>query len=202
MMWVSGPFPYVADLLAQAFLAADYRLVLDVVSLNKASVTAYDSWENRDLFNAVVAAEDIRFESHRGFDIRAMVRALWCTLSKGHLQGASTIEQQLVRVIRQRFEISLRRKVGEVLLATMLSKYFDKRTLLEVYLELAYFGWRGNGLRQICERLELQPNQLSSDDAILLAALLKVPMPRHRSQTYNARLGRRISRIRKLLQQA
>lgn len=189
----------IAESLASKLLRADHRFVTSAVASVHGAVTAYDSAGDRSLFNAVVAAEDIRFEAHSGFDFRATCRALWSTLYKGHLQGASTIEQQLVRVVRHRYELTIRRKVSEVILALALSRRFKKSTLLEVYLELAYFGWCGNGIRQISDRLRLDPNHLSSEDAILLAALIKLPMPKIRSNAYETRLARRVRHIRNSL---
>ncbi|WP_189340566.1 MULTISPECIES: biosynthetic peptidoglycan transglycosylase [unclassified Mesorhizobium] len=185
--------------LAVTLLRPDHRFVSSVVHSVHASVTAYDSAADNSLFNAVVAAEDVRFERHSGLDFRAMCRALWFTLFRGHLQGASTVEQQLVRVIRHRYELTLNRKVSEVILALALSKQFEKATIMEVYLELAYFGWRGNGIRQICDRLGLQPNSLRLEDAALLAALIKLPMPKVKSEPYQTRLSRRVRHIRNML---
>lgn len=181
--------------LATALLRSDHRFVTNVVRSVHASVTAYDAAADKSLFNAVVAVEDIRFERHSGLDLRATCRALWFTFFRGHLQGASTVEQQLVRVIRHRYELSIGRKVSEVILALALTRQFDKSTIMEVYLELAYFGWRGNGIRQICDRLDLEPNHLRLEDAALLAALLKLPMPKVKSETYQVRLGRRVQHI-------
>ena len=66
-----------------------------------------------DLFiAALVRAEDRRNEVHCGVDPLAMIRALSVRVQSGTIQGASTIEQQFVRVISGRYERSLMRKLS------------------------------------------------------------------------------------------
>src|SRR6266540_4737074 len=94
------------------------------------------------LRQAVLAAEDERFYSHRGIDDRGIVRALVANLiSHEPVQGGSTITQQLVRNaypdLRDR---SLVRKVKEASLAAQLEERMTKDQILEAYLNRVYFG--------------------------------------------------------------
>ena len=62
--------------------------------------------------------------------------------------GASTINQQLVRVLTNRYERTFKRKVKEILLASLVARAIPKTDIPGIYLSVAYFGWRMNGLVQ------------------------------------------------------
>lgn len=143
------------------------------------------------LIEAVVAAEDRRFFSHNGVDPRAMARALWAYIRTGRLTGASTLEQQLVRTIRGRYEPTLARKITEINIAMKVSKRFSKRQLVEVYCHIAYLGWRAQGMSQAARRLGVDLSSLSLRESATLASMLKLPMPRFPSEGYARRLQRR-----------
>ena len=126
----------------------------------------------------LVSGEDHRCLWHPGCDPAAICRALWRRVARGSREGASTIEQQVVRTITGRYERTLRRKLREVVLAVLVAAAFPKSVLPAVYLGIAYYGWRMNGYRQACMRLRLGPRTLSLDDAAALVARLKYPEPR------------------------
>jgi penicillin-binding protein 1A len=125
----------------------------------------------------LVSGEDHRHERHKGFDLRAICRAIWRWLAYNRHEGASTIEQQIVRVLTNRFERTLRRKLRELLLATLLSEALPKAAMPRLYLSIGYYGWRMNGFQQACQRLGLRPDTLSLDTAAALVARLKYPEP-------------------------
>lgn len=126
----------------------------------------------------LVTGEDRRHGLHSGFDVRAIARALWRWVTSRRREGASTIEQQLVRVLTGRYERSLVRKIREILLASLVAEAFPKHALPSVYLRVGYYGWRMNGFEQACGRLGLPGASLSLRDAASLVARLKYPEPR------------------------
>ena len=126
----------------------------------------------------LVSGEDHRHGLHPGFDSIAICRAVWRRLTSVSREGASTIEQQLVRTITGRYERTLRRKLTEIILAILVDASFDKRVLPAVYLSIAYYGWRMNGYRQACRRLGFRPHSLTLDQAAALVSRLKYPEPR------------------------
>lgn len=88
----------------------------------------------RDLVNAYIAAEDTRFASHRGVDFGSIARALWDNVTHGRVvSGASTITQQVVRLIEPRPR-SWSTKLIEALKAFALEQKLDKAGILEQYL--------------------------------------------------------------------
>lgn len=131
----------------------------------------------RSLMLALMTGEDRKFCFHCGLDLLAVIRSLYRFLRGARLAGGSTIEQQLVRTVRHRYERSIRRKFSEIVLAIALQRSFTKRQLIQCYLEVAYFGWRMNGFRQALLRLRLPEQDLSLEDASRVVAMLKYPLP-------------------------
>lgn len=125
----------------------------------------------------LVSGEDRRHGWHPGFDVRAIARALWRRLTSNRREGASTIEQQVVRVFTGRFERSMMRKIREILLASLVAEAFPKSSLPAVYLRIGYYGWKMNGFEQACRRLRLSPGSMTLSDAASLVARLKYPEP-------------------------
>ncbi len=147
------------------------------------------------LADALVQAEDHRFRRHCGVDLRAVLRAIYKTVCCGQRQGASTIEQQLVRVSSGRFETTLRRKVREIALAVALGGYFTKDTLLTLYLVRGYYGYGMTGLHEACVALGIDAASLSFGEAASLVARLKYPEPRTCSPKQRARIDGRTQHI-------
>jgi membrane carboxypeptidase/penicillin-binding protein PbpC len=126
----------------------------------------------------LIAAEDHRFGSHPGVDLISICRAIWKSLFCGRKEGGSTIAMQLVRVITGRYERTLGRKVAEIYLALRLTRHVRKADLPKLYLMVAYFGWRMNGLAQTTRRLKISPSNVSEIEAAYIVARLKYPEPR------------------------
>ena len=89
---------------------------------------------------ALIAAEDHRNALHPGVDPIAMLRALYVRCRFGAVQGASTIEQQFVRVVSGRYERTLARKAYEQALAVCVSRRRGKLNIANTYLAIAYYG--------------------------------------------------------------
>jgi penicillin-binding protein 2A len=84
---------------------------------------------------AIVAIEDRRFYENNGIDYLGIVRALKSDVSSGGFaQGASTIEQQLVRNLYLSPQQTLSRKLTEACLAVQLDKQWSKDRILAAYL--------------------------------------------------------------------
>lgn len=135
------------------------------------------------LVTSVQAVEDRDFKHHHGIDLSGMVRAMWANLSEGELvQGGSTITQLLARsglfgIGRER---TLTRKFNEILYALIIEARYDKRTILETFLNQVYLGQSGGqSIHGVAAGAEFwfgrQPDALRSEDIALLIALMKGP---------------------------
>ncbi|MEE2643968.1 MAG: transglycosylase domain-containing protein [Myxococcota bacterium] len=127
------------------------------------------------LIESLLAAEDQRFFSHLGVDLRGLSRALVQNLSGAQLQGASTITQQLAKVFVGRAR-RLERKSREALLALRLEQLMTKEALLERYLNHCYLGEGAYGFEAAARRyFSRSADQLSLTEAATLAALPPSP---------------------------
>ncbi|MEU8081687.1 transglycosylase domain-containing protein [Catellatospora citrea] len=138
---------------------------------------------------AVVAAEDARFYSHHGVDLKGVLRAVVANGASGGVsQGASTLTMQYVRNVlksdpslsaEQRAEATEQtpaRKIREARYALAVEKELSKAQILERYLNIAYFGSGAYGIYAASHTyFSKDPAQLSLSEASLLAGLLQSP---------------------------
>jgi len=96
------------------------------------------------LVQALIAIEDRKFYKHHGIHPRGMARAAVALVSGRGVQGGSTLTQQLVKNFFLSPERTLRRKATEILMALLLELHYDKRDILETYLNEIYLGQDGN----------------------------------------------------------
>lgn len=99
-----------------------------------------------NLVTGLQAVEDRDFARHHGIDLSGMLRAMFVNLRSGEAkQGASTLTQQLARsgLLGIGRERTLKRKINEILYAIIIDARYDKRTILEAYLNQVYMGQRG-----------------------------------------------------------
>lgn len=95
----------------------------------------------QSLIHAFLAAEDRRFYQHSGVDWFSIFRALTANLQSGEVvEGASTITQQLSRIVFLDQDQTLGRKLREALLAQKMESELTKNQVLERYLNLVYLG--------------------------------------------------------------
>ena len=93
------------------------------------------------LVQAFVASEDQRFYEHSGVDYRGIARAAWANLrNRDVVEGASTITQQLARIVFLDQERSFQRKIKEIMMALKLEESLTKDQIAERYLNLVYLG--------------------------------------------------------------
>ncbi|MDE3839929.1 peptidoglycan glycosyltransferase [Bacillus methanolicus] len=98
------------------------------------------------LINAIIATEDEYFYEHDGVVPKAIIRAILQEVTNSPTQtGGSTLTQQLIKNQILTNEISFERKAKEILLALRLEKFFDKKEILEAYLNVATFGRNSSG---------------------------------------------------------
>ncbi len=99
-----------------------------------------------DVINAVLATEDEYFREHNGIVPKAVVRGLLQDVTNSATQtGGSTLTQQLIKNQVLTNEVSYERKAKEILLALRLERFFDKKEILEAYLNVSTFGRNSSG---------------------------------------------------------
>lgn len=129
------------------------------------------------LAQAVIAIEDERFFQHKGVDIQAIARALFVNIESGRvLEGGSTITQQYVKNAFITPERTMRRKMLEAILSYELERRFEKRKILEKYMNTVYFGQSSYGVQAASQTFFGKPStELTVAEAALLAGLIRSP---------------------------
>ena len=127
---------------------------------------------------AFVSIEDRRFYEHFGIDpigiARAMLRNI--TSGGGHLQGGSTLTQQLAKNLFLTQERTASRKIQEAILALWLERNYSKDQILELYLNRVYFGSGAYGVEAAAQRyFGKSAKHVSLAEAAILGGLVQSP---------------------------
>lgn len=141
----------------------------------------YDKIELKDvpeqLQNAIIATEDKNFYKHKGYDLFGIVRSsLQNVIAMHTVQGASTITQQLARILFLSNERTMTRKVKELEVATRIEKTISKDKILEMYLNNVYLGAGAYGVAGAAKiYFNKKLDQLSLPELALIAGLPQAP---------------------------
>jgi penicillin-binding protein 1A len=126
---------------------------------------------------AVITAEDRYFFKHAGMDVIGLARAAWIDLKARALkQGGSTITQQLIRHVALTTDRNFHRKITEALLALRVERRFDKKKILEAYLNRIYLGNGHYGIEAAARGyFAKSASELTSAESALLAGIIRCP---------------------------
>jgi penicillin-binding protein 1C len=125
---------------------------------------------------ATIAIEDKDFYKHRGFSVTGIARAVFNNIFKNERQGGSTISQQLVKNALLTQEKTIRRKVQELVLTTIVEGIYTKDQILEMYLNTIPYGGTAYGIEAASETYFGKPTKdLNLAEAALLAGLPQRP---------------------------
>jgi monofunctional biosynthetic peptidoglycan transglycosylase len=129
------------------------------------------------LKRAVIAAEDARFNEHEGVDWEALGKAYETNLKRGKpAKGGSTITQQLAKNLFLSPDKSYLRKVQELIITYMIEALWDKRRILEVYLNSVEWGNGVFGAEAAARYYYgVSASALNREQAARLAAMLPRP---------------------------
>ncbi len=129
------------------------------------------------LRQAVVAVEDQRFYTHKGFDLFGIARAVLVNVEAGEIQeGASTITQQTVKNLFLTSEQTFTRKAEELVLSMNMERDFKKDKILEIYLNVIYFGSNFYGIYDASHGyFGKEPADLTIAECAMLAGLPNAP---------------------------
>ncbi len=129
---------------------------------------------------ASVALEDRSFYENPGVNIRGLLRAFASNLQGGSVQGGSSITQQLIKNIvispEERAQQSYARKIKEVILATEVTRRYDKDRILEWYLNYNFYGNLANGIEAASQvYFGKSSSELNLAEAAMLAPIPQFP---------------------------
>ncbi len=131
------------------------------------------------MIHAIVSQENERFFDDPGFDPIAIARAFMQNVSGGGIEsGASTITQQIARnlVLRDR-DVTVERKVNEILVALEIANRYDKSRLLELYLNEVFFANQTYGVEAAANfYFGHGAVELNYAESALLASIVPFPL--------------------------
>ncbi len=134
---------------------------------------------DRNMVSAVIAAEDGKFCEHDGFDREAIEEALEERARGERQRGASTISQQTAKNVFLWQGGGWFRKGLEAYFTVLIENLWDKRRIMEVYLNVAETGLGTYGVESGAQRyFNHSAARLSADEASRIAAVLPSPKTR------------------------
>lgn len=156
-----------------------------------------NEWANLEdisdnLKKAVIAVEDKNFYNHHGFDYLRIAKAMLTNIKKKSIvQGASTISQQYIKNLYLDFDKTWKRKAEEALLTLELEVHYDKDDILEGYLNTINYGQGNMGIVNAASYyFNKKPNELTLEEAIMLAGIPKNPAGYNPVSNYEASVKR------------
>lgn len=150
--------------------------VLTQFARDKRNPVAYQTIP-RHVIDAFCAAEDWYFFSHHGLSYRGILRSLLVNAYYGKkMQGASTITQQLVKLLFFDNRKTFSRKIKEQWYALLLEQQYTKEYILQTYLNNVCFGCGIYGIEAASQRFwGLSASQISIAQAATLAGIIRRP---------------------------
>ena len=162
------------------------KLASEVISSDGTTLGKYYLDDNRtdvayeelpkNLVDALIASEDIRYYDHSGIDAIGVMRAVAYLGKRG---GASTITQQLARLLfvgvrsRNKFE-TIKQKAKEWVIATQLERSYTKEEIIKMYLNIYDFGNNADGIRSAARiYFGKEPKNLKIEESAMLVGMLQ-----------------------------
>lgn len=154
---------------------------------------------------AFLSAEDRNFYEHKGVDFWGIARAVKENLMNlgqdKSMVGGSTITQQVVKNFLLTNEKSIERKIKEAILAYRISNLYSKEKILELYLNQIYLGRSAYGVAAAAQEFfDKSLDDLSIEEAAMLAAMPKAPAFYDPARKYEEALARRNYVIGRMLE--
>jgi penicillin-binding protein 1B len=133
------------------------------------------------LVHAVISIEDKRFFQHVGFDPLGMIRAMYVDVrDRRNTQGASTLSQQLAKMMFLTPDKTVKRKLEELMITLVLEQKLSKDEIFEFYSNQIDLGHRGSftirGFGEAAEAyLGKNLQSVSAAEAAMLAGMIQRP---------------------------
>lgn len=162
-----------------ASINSEYSLNKDLKNQISANIENYVNMDEipKELKDSIVITEDKRFYSHFGFDIIGISRAVISNIKEDdYAEGGSTITQQLAKNLFLSNEKKLNRKLKELVLAVYLEMLYSKEEILEMYLNVIYYGEGVYGIGDASYTyFNKQTKNLTLEESAMLAGILSAP---------------------------
>jgi len=187
--------------LTSQIVSSDNTVIKTFGAYKANKVTVEDLPEN--MKKAIVAIEDKNFYHHKGFDPVALLRSTISNIKAGRVvQGASTITQQLARILFLNQEKTFDRKFKELVIAYRLEKTIPKSQIMAMYLNNVYLGEGAYGVGAAAEvYFNKKVKDLNLQECALLAGLPQAPSVYSPYQNMDLALKRRSKVLRRMVEE-
>jgi penicillin-binding protein 1A len=170
-------------------VAVSLKKCIQIIDDNKTDIS-------EQYVSILVAAEDHRYFCHYGIDPLGIARAMYVRFFRNEIQGASTIEQQFVRVVTEQYERTIRRKLIEQLLAIAVSRIKSKSDIAKTYIVIAHYGTSYKCQDSIYKLIMNDDCIMEGDYIFSVIARLKYPEPVIYSDIWISKIERRTNYIK------
>lgn len=181
--------------LATVIYSSDLKTLGKYYSENRVNVKYYEL--DKDLVDALIATEDVRFREHSGVDARALGRAIFGAVrGSSSSGGGSTLSQQLAKMMFPREKLNkfsmIIRKMKEWVIAARLEKNYTKDEILTLYLNKFDFLNQAVGIKSAAQiYFNRSQDSLEIQQAALLIGMAKNPSLFNPIKKQDAALQRR-----------
>ncbi|MBR9975317.1 MAG: PBP1A family penicillin-binding protein [Bacteroidetes bacterium] len=168
---------------------------------NRSRLTSLDSVP-QPFLEALLATEDRRFYDHWGVDLRGVIRVVIDRVFSLSIRGggASTITQQLARLLYLTREVTIMRKLREMLTAVQIERRYTKNEILIMYLNVAPFGRGAYGLQSAAAVFfDKRPEDLTVSECAFLVGALSNPTHYDPRRNYQGAVYRRNTVMRNMI---
>lgn len=154
---------------------------LDQIASESSRIWVDSTQISQYMKDAIVSIEDERFYKHHGVDIKRTVGATAkYVLAKVGIgssdYGGSTITQQVIKNITKETEKTSSRKIKEIMRAIALEKELTKDEILNMYLNIAFFGNNCNGVESAANTyFNKNASELTLTEAASIAGITQYP---------------------------
>ena len=175
-----GSMPSFEDLenpdsnLATEIISSDGVILGKYFQKNRSQLKYSDLPKN--LVDALVATEDVRFYEHSGIDGRGTLRAVF---SLGTSGGASTLTQQLAKQLfhgegSKFLPFRIVQKIKEWIIAIRLERQYTKNEIIAMYCNVYDFGNYSVGVSSAAQTyFSKAPKDLTIDESAILVGMFK-----------------------------
>lgn len=178
---------------------ADGRLI-DEIGNRRNPITSEEI--PKQLKDAVIATEDLRFYSHPGVDLQSLMRAFYGFLTGIDLGGGSTLNMQLANVLSFDSDNVYLRKLKTIPFALQIQRELSKEEILTLYLNTIYFGAGADGIGAAAfVYYGKDVSELTLAESAMMVSLLPCPSACNPLASPERSIQRRETRLRNMLTQ-
>ena len=161
------------DVISEVY-SADGR-VLGIFAMEKRQIVTYDKIPDT-VKNTILAAEDSDFFRHAGIDFRRLIYQVFRNIAYGERKGASTITMQLSKLLLTNPEVTIERKIKDMIFAIQIERTLSKEQIFTRYVNQMYMGHGRYGLAAASEfYFQKTMDELEWHEAGLLAGVFPNP---------------------------